>query len=93
MYDIFHQTDKLVIRPINKNGLVTSGNVSVYFVEFREPDNIIITLDNPDKKRYFVINFHDVLQAYDFITNKLIYTYDVNRALWVVERYIKVIFI
>jgi hypothetical protein len=77
----FKIMDTVIIRPINKNGLVTSGNHTVWFIEFKEPDIFIITLDNPDQGRHFKINKCDILQIYDLLDNSLVYQYDVNRAL------------
>jgi len=77
----FKIMNRLLVKPLNKNGIVTSGNFTVFFLRAIELDNVIATLDNPDQGHHILINEFDILEAYDLLTNELVYKYNMERGL------------
>ena len=77
----FKPMDRLIVKSLNIPGLVTTGKTTLYFIR-EHPKNIIeATPDNPDQDDHVLINFFDILYAYDVETEFLKYEYNMERAL------------
>ncbi len=77
----FKPMDRLIVKSLNIPGLVTTGKTTLYFIR-EHPKNIIeATPDNPDKEDHILINFFDILYAYDVEIGSLKYQYKMERAL------------
>jgi len=73
------QYDRLIVRAMNVPGFLCNNKTEVYFWKYYKVGDtnwIIATLNNPDQKAYVTFHICNVLEAYDHLTNELIYTHD-----------------
>jgi hypothetical protein len=69
--------DQIILKPINMHGLVTSGNMIVYFKKWMG-HSLLCSITYPDTNNAnFLVDWYQIRTITDHITNEVIYQHDV----------------